>query len=55
MFKIKNLHNNRIVKDAVTRAVVTFATKEEAEQFATSLQRNAIASDKRAKFVVIPA
>jgi hypothetical protein len=54
-YQVKNLISGKIVRDACSRSIITFETKEDAERYAFSLTRFAVVSEKRANFVVIPA
>lgn len=55
MYKVKNIISSRLVKDAITRQVLVFDSKEKAEKCATSLNVFAAVDRRRAKFTVIPA
>lgn len=52
MYTVKNIRTGKLVKDAVSGKLLTWATKKEADKFAASLNVFAAVGWKRDRFVV---
>lgn len=55
MFKVKNTVSGKFAKDAITSKALVFSDMESAKKCAESLQCFAVASEKRANFIVVKA
>jgi hypothetical protein len=53
MFTVKNIRTGKLVKDAVSGKLLTWATKEEADKYASSLNVFASVGWKRDRFVAV--
>ena len=53
MFNVKNLRSGKVLKDACSRKVIVYETREHAELAAHSMNRFAAVAEKRDRYVVI--
>jgi hypothetical protein len=54
MFNVKNLRTGRLLKDACSRQIIMYETRDAAEKAAHSMNRFAAVDGKRDRYVAIP-
>lgn len=55
MYKVKNLRTGNFIKNAIDRKVFVYATKEDAEKAASTMNVYAVADRKRDRYTAVQA